>query len=104
MSIGLLGKSAISSVANTTVYITPTGINHAVVNILACNTSASNVSLRIAISDDSTVDANEYIDYDVVLLPGTSRERTAIVLSPGERIIMRADDVGIVARVHGFEK
>lgn len=102
---GLLGKSSLSATTNTTVYQVPaSGVTSTVLNVNMVNTTSSAISVRLAISTVAAPAATDWIEYDFPLPAHETLERTAIVASPGERVVAYSSAAGITVRVHGFEK
>lgn len=104
MATGRLGKGAAGTASNNVIYSCPASVVHATVNIKACNTSAVNRTLRLAIATSATPGANDYLDYNFLLEPGSRSEHTGVLMSPGEMVVAYSDGSGVAVRVHGFEK
>ena len=100
---GKLGSVSLTANTNTPVYSSAsTGINQTTCNINIVNTGNSNATIGLAISTSSTPGPADYIEYGVVLEPGDVLERTAQVLSPGEKVIAFSTLAGVAVRVSGF--
>jgi len=108
MASGRLARSLITNAStNTLVYTVPSG-NYSTLNITLVNNSGNSVPVRIAITTqtNNTPLNSEYIEYNVSI-PGVNGvlERTAIVCSQGERIIVWSGNANaITVRVNGYEE
>lgn len=104
MANGLLGKGIISSAnTNQTIYTVPAN-TYATVNISFCNSNVSSIKVRLAVTNSTTPQASDYIDYDTNIIGNGVMEKTGMVLSAGEKVIISASSTGISVRVHGFEE
>lgn len=72
-------------------------------NINIVNTSNTDCDLILAITSGGQIDKIDYYDYHT-LEPSGTLERTGIVMSLGEKIIIKSSNDKCVARVHGFEE
>lgn len=102
MATGRLGAIDVASTTNTTVYTCPTD-TYTVATISLCNRSASSVNIRLAISDTSTPSAAEYIEYDTPIPANNVFERTGVVLSNSQNIVVYSSGADVSAVVFGFE-
>jgi len=102
MATGRLGASNVSATTNTTVYTCPAD-TYAVVAVNICNRGTSTSALRIAIADADTPTAAEYIEYDSSVFANNVLERTGIVLSAGQRVVVYSSQANISAVVVGIE-
>jgi len=99
---GLLGKADLEADTNTDIYTVPAD-RIATVNISLCNRADTPHRVHIALSDHPTdTDVADYIEYDTSIPAHGILERTGIVLSAGERVVVWADDYLVSVRVHGF--
>lgn len=93
----------LGATTNTTVYIVPTGY-YSVFNVSMTNTSASSVTIRLAIASTSTPSAAEWIEYDTVIVPKGVFERTGLVLDAGKYVVAYASTASAVnVTVYGIE-
>lgn len=108
MANGRLARAVISSATtNTLIYTVPAGV-YSPVNICIVNSNGMPVTVRVAISAQSGVTplASEYIEYGVQV-PGVNGvlERSAVVCSAGEKIIVWASTANaITVRITGYEE
>lgn len=102
MATGRLGTADLAASTNTTLYTCPTE-TFAVASISLCNRGSTSITARIAITDNATPVDAEYIEYDVELLPKGVLERSGIVLSEGQNIVVRSSAVDVSAVAFGIE-
>lgn len=102
MATGRLGASDVGATTNTTVYTCPAD-TYAVVSVNICNRGSSSAAIRISISDSGTPTAGEYIEYDVDVFAKNVLERTGLVLSAGQNIVVYSSAANISAVVVGIE-
>jgi len=105
MANGVLGR--VMSVANSdvVVYTVPSTVDFATVSINLVNQTGSAATIRIAIAASATPGLADYIEYDAILAgKGDGLERTCMVLSAGESIIVRSSNANVAVRVYGLEK
>lgn len=104
MASGRLAKVNISSInTDTQVYQVPT--NHlASFTISVCNRGTSNAKIRIALTDSTSIGLDEYVDFDTIVYPKDSYQRTGLVLSSGQYVYIRSDQANISVNVYGFEE
>ena len=93
----------LGATTNTTVYIVPTGY-YSVFNVSMTNTSASSVTIRLAVASTSTPSSAEWIEYDTVIVPKGVFERTGLVLDAGKYVVAYASAASAVnVTVYGIE-
>lgn len=102
MATGRLGASDVSATTNTTVYTCPAE-TYAVVSVNICNRGTTSSAIRIALSATGTPSVAEYIEYDVDVFANNVLERTGIVLSAGQNIVVYSSTANISAVVVGIE-
>lgn len=103
MASGLLGKAALVSNTDTTLYTVPAAtVTTATINF--CNTTSSPINARLAVTSGGAASLADYLEYEVVIPGNGVLERTGLVLSPGDVIIVRASAAGIAAQARGFEE
>lgn len=103
MASGTLGQAAPAAFTNTTVYTVPSG-KTATVNINIVNRGTDAALVRVAVASLATPTNSEYIEYDVAILPNDVLERTAIVISSQENLVVYADTADTSVNVYGFEE
>ena len=93
----------LAATTNTTVYVVPTG-NYAVFNVSMTNTSASPVTIRLALATTSTPGTAEWIEYDTPIVAKGVFERTGLVLDAGKYVVAYASAASAVnVTVYGIE-
>lgn len=102
MATGRLGAEDVSATTNTTVYTCPAD-TYAVIAVNICNRGASTAAIRIAVADTDTPAAAEYIEYDADIFASNVLERTGVVLSQGQRIVVYSSQADVSAVVVGIE-
>lgn len=103
MASGRLGVSALVANTDTTVYTVPTG-KLASCNVALVNRGTVDAVCSIAFSTTAAPNVSEYVEFNVVVPAGGILERTAILASAGERVVIRANVGTVSARVHGYEE
>lgn len=101
MAYGTLGQVAPVANTNTVVYTFP-GNTVTTVNINVCNRGAVSGTIRIAISDTSTPEDKDYIEYDALVIAKGVLERTGIVVSGGKKIVVNCNSSTFSVNVYGF--
>jgi len=104
MATGKLGAENLVGSADTILYSAPLS-TLATVNLNMCNRTASSVLIRIAVLDGAigTLATADYIEYDTILSANGVIERTGIVVSNGNSIMVYSDTSNVSATCWGFE-
>jgi len=102
MATGVLGREDLSSTTDTAVYVVPVD-TFAVVTVNIANRNTTDIAVRIAISDTSTPDNADYIEYDTTLVGNGVLERGGIVVDAGKNVVVRSDTTAVSAVVYGIE-
>ena len=104
MASGKLGSAALAADTNTILYTVPEG-SVSTLNINVVNRGGAPAKVSIAISINLIPELEDYIEYQAgVPANGGVLERSAIVLSEGERVIIHSSTGDCSARIHGFEE
>lgn len=98
-----LGTAAPAAATNTTVYTVPTA-KSVVANMNVCNTTATPITINIAISATAAPTTGEYIEYGVSIPANGVLERTALIMEAGENVVVYASTVGLAVRIYGIEE
>lgn len=105
MANGLLGKTLTAAGTNVLLCTIPSGVEYTTLNVMAVNEGNEYAEFYMAITDQETPSAVDYVEYGAVLpSKGGIYERTAIVASPGEKIFVRSDCSSIAVRANGISK
>lgn len=102
MPSGRLGIADLSAITNTTIYTVPASV-FAVVNINLCNRNSTSVTVRIAVAATSSPTNGEYIEYGATIPANGVLERSGIVMSTTNQLVVYASAVGVSATVFGVE-
>jgi hypothetical protein len=101
MASGRLGTARLVANVDTVVYLAP---HLATINICALNQGTSAALVKVALSLTDIPSAGDYIEAASVPPNGGVLERFGVMISAGERVIVRADkDLTVDIRVHGPE-
>ena len=98
---GILGSWDLLANINQAIYTNNyTGVN--VVSVNLCNKNQSSVLVRIAVSTSTTAPTNaHWVVYDAEVGPRSAYEKTKIMLSPGQSIVVRASQGSVSAVCYG---
>ncbi len=102
MATGRLGASDLAATTLTTVYTCPSD-KFTVASISVCNRGTQPTTIRLAIADLSTPTLAEYIEFDTELLPKNVLERTGIMLSANQKLVIRSSTATVSAVAFGIE-
>ena len=102
---GNLGTVKPLSNIETTLYhfISP-NMETSTCNLNIVNTGTSSADVIVAITNGGQISLDDYYVYNTTLEPSGILERTGIVMSNGEKIIVLSTNNDCVFRVHGFEE
>lgn len=103
MASGTLGQADLAANTNTAVYTVPAG-KVASFNVNVLNRTASNVTVRMAISATSSPTNSEYLEYEATVPANGVMERTGLVASAGKNLVIYASSTGVSVNVFGFEE
>jgi hypothetical protein len=104
MASGRLAKSNPTADTVTTVYTCPAGLYSVItVALLNYTDSATTFKLSIVDSANATPTIADYIEYDSVLSSKNVIERTGLVLSAGQKIVVTSPTSGCIVNVYGIE-
>jgi|TARA_B110000495_G_scaffold183374_1_gene179596 hypothetical protein len=102
MASGRLGANDVAAATYTTVYTCPAS-TFAVVSINFLNRGNSSCFVRLAVADASTPTAGEFMEYDTELTAKSVLERTGLVLSAGQLLVVYSNAVNVSAVTFGIE-
>lgn len=72
-----------------------------IVNVLCCNRTTADITIRIAIGTGVAPATKDWIEYDVAVAANQPMERTGMALSSGEKIWVQASALNVSFRAHG---
>ncbi|WP_288075932.1 hypothetical protein [Pseudomonas sp.] len=102
MATGKLGSADLAAATDTVLYTVTSGLTSSFSAVFV-NRSTDNVKIRLSIGSAVPI-SKDYIVYDRIIPPGGEYERTGLVASSGEAVVVRGDKTGISVRAHGFEE
>ena len=102
MATGRIGTADLGAGTDTTIYTTPAS-TYTVASVSMTNRGNSAVTVRLAICDTSTPGLDEYLEYDVELLPRNVLERTGIITDAGKLIVARSSGANVSVVAFGIE-
>lgn len=104
MASGRLGNGRLIAATWTNGYDVPTG-KIASFSVVMCNMSGATAQINIAISNSSSSPANsEYIEYLTEIAPGGILERTGLVASDFEYVLLYSTSTDVQYRINGYEE
>ena len=102
MASGRLGANDVAAATYTTVYTCPAS-TFAVVSINFLNRGNGSCFVRLAVADAATPTAGEFMEYDTELTAKSVLERTGLVLSAGQLLVVYSNIANISAVTFGIE-
>lgn len=105
MASGRLAALDLSATTNTLLYTLDPGLV-GTVNLSFCNRNSESVSIRAALVDGVLVDLDnaDYFEYDSCVCSGLPLERSGIVMSAGQSIVVYSDTANVSAVLWGWEE
>ena len=105
MSDGVLGKAMTVAGQNTTVYTVPSDARFSTASICLVNLDTTEATVRVSIGTSATPGDTDFIEYDAKLPPnGGILERSCVVCSPNENVIVKSNNSRVACRVYGLEQ
>ena len=102
MATGRLNALVIPAATDTPVYTVPTGY-YTVCNVNIVNRNAAAVSIKLAIASSSTPSIEEWVEYNTIVIPNGVFERTGLVVSQSQVIVVNSDTANLSCVVYGIE-
>ena len=104
MAYGKLGTGVTTANTNLQVYQVPVECVYADINISVVNPGASDSAIEVAVAANTVPTSDEYIEKGAIIpaLGGTFNH-SGVLASPGERVIVKTVQAGLVVRVDGKE-
>ena len=104
MASGRLGVADVAATTNTLVYTVPAGVTATVnINVVNRNTSAAVVRVAIVDGNVGALAVEDYIEYETSLAAHGILERSGVVMSAGESVVVYSTLANVSIRVYGFE-
>lgn len=104
MASGRLAKSNPVADTTTTVYTCPAGFYSVItVSLLNYTDSATTFKLSVVETANASPVVSDYLEYDTVLSSKNVIERTGLVLSAGQKIMVSSPTSGCIINVFGIE-
>jgi hypothetical protein len=102
MATGRLAANDITAATNTTVYTVPAD-TYTVATLSLCNRGSATTTISVAVADADTPTNGEYIEFETELLAKNVLERTGLVLSADQRIVINSSEADVSAVLVGIE-
>jgi len=102
MASGRLGTANLTAATNTSVYTVPAD-TFTVATVSICNRGNQAITVQMAVADSATPNASEYIEYETEVLSHGVLERTGVVMSAGQILVVYASAANVSAVVMGIE-
>ena len=103
MTSGILGAADLAATTDPTLYTAPAGVT-ASMSVSLCNRSATPATVRLALAASASPTNAEYVLFDALLEGNATLERTALVVSDGDLVVVRSSVANISAVAYGFEE
>jgi hypothetical protein len=102
MATGRLGIQDLAATTNTTLYTCPAGY-FSVASVTICNRNPTSVTVRLALTSSATVTDNSYLEYGTTIPANSVLERTGLVLSAGQLLVVYSSSSSVDAVAYGIE-
>ena len=102
MATGRLGIQDLAATTNTTLYTCPAGY-FSVASVTICNRNATSVTVRLALTSSATDTDNSYLEYGTTIPANSVLERTGLVLSAGQLLVVYSSSSSVDAVAYGIE-
>jgi hypothetical protein len=104
MANGRLATLDITSASTDTQLYSPTAGKTGSFSVCMVNRTSSTVTVRIALTNSTSISADEYIAYEHQIYPYEEYERSGLVLIGGQYVYVRSSATGVNAVVYGYEE
>lgn len=103
---GTLGGANLEKDLEVKIYEVVAPALAATLSVSFCNKNPTSVTVRLAkgTGENSNAAGTRFLEYNAVIEPGTPLERTAICMSPGEKLFAVSNESSVDVDVYGFEK
>ena len=102
MATGRLGVQDLTANTDTTVYTVPVG-TYSVANVSITNRNTTSISMKLAMATTATPTAEEWIEWNTVIIPNGVFERTGLVMHGGLKIVANENSNAVGITVYGIE-
>ena len=105
MAGGRLGAGSMGINAWTEIYECPENKQYASIKVHVINRNANECYIDIALStgDGVTVNTDEYLEYQTMIVGHGSIERSGLIVSNGTKVMTRSSNGDSTTIVHGIE-
>jgi len=105
MANGVLARGMTQAGQYADMYTVPTDVVFSTASINCCNMGTDDATVRIAIANSAIPGGADHIDFNSVIpANGGILERTCIVCSPSEHILVFCDSSDVAVRIYGLEQ
>lgn len=102
MSFGRLAVGIPPANTDTVIYTVPANCLFAEITLNILNPDVADITVNVAVALTGTPSANEYVEQGAIIpANGGILERTNLLCSPGENIVVRSTLANTVVRVSG---
>ena len=107
MANGILGSADLAATTYTKIYLVPVN-TFSVVTINVVNKNSTSITVRLAVAKTDpdgllTPVADDYLEYDVEVLPNGVLERTGIVIDASRQVYAYSSAANTAVMVYGIE-
>ena len=102
MATGRLGAEELLVDTDTTLYQCPSD-QFAIVTANICNKGTEPALISVAVCTLETPDPAEFLEFETSLLPHNILERTSIMMSADQYLVVKSDSLNVSAVAYGFE-
>lgn len=104
MANGILGKAVTTAGQFIQLYQAPSNVQYSVINIYAVNMADTEATISFTVCLSAVPAQADYIEYTLKIpAKGGTFERTCLVISANERVLVKSDNSSVVASVRGLE-
>lgn len=103
MASGKLASGELTANTWLPVYTCSEPTKYTSCTVYLVNRASSDATIDLAISEDDTVLADEYLEFEQVLVGKGTMERTGLVLGRTQRIMARSTNSSTSVNVYGIE-
>lgn len=98
-----LGAANLAATTDTTLYTVPAN-TRAALTVNLCNRGPTPAKVRVALTNGGALSNADYLEYDVELGVSGVLERSGVLLTAGQVLIVRTDVASVSAVVWGVEE